>query len=117
VKRSTTVAAPLVVSVALVLLAGCHEKEMQRCIDQGNAVVDDELCQSSGQQGIYPSYRYYYGGGGSNDLGTLASGGSFSPVPGHTYEVANAATERGGFGSTLWIVVGVAAVMVVGAGG
>lgn len=116
-KRSTTVAAPLLASVALILLAGCHEKEMQRCIDQINAVVEDEHCQSSQQQGTYPSYRYYYGGGGSRDLGTLASGGSFSPVPGHTYEVANAATERGGFGSTLWIVVVVGAMIIVGAGG
>jgi hypothetical protein len=73
---------------------GCRKPEMQRCIDQQNAVVDDDLCQSDAATTPTP-YRYYYGGNGDYEIGGLVAGGSFTPVPGHSYS-----TKRGGFGSS-----------------
>ena len=52
-------------------------------------------------------YRYYYGGLGGYALGSIVSGGSYAPVPGHSYSATSAAaarpvsgTSRGGFGSS-----------------
>ena len=109
-KKSTSVAAPLLASVALAFLAGCREREMQRCVDQKNAVVDDSLCNATPQAqqpnqqqpnpvgGFYPyPYRWYYGGWGGYSRGTVVGGGGFSPVAGHAYA---SSTTRGGFGSS-----------------
>jgi hypothetical protein len=102
VKRSSNVAAPLLASAALTILAGCRDEQMQRCVDQHNVVVDDSFCQTQpGQQNnnyYHPPggiYRYYYGGAGSYSPGSAATGGGFSPQTGHSY-----ATSRGGFGSS-----------------
>ena len=117
-RRSTQVAAPLLASTALALLSGCHQPEMQRCVDENNKVVDDKLCadqpddaarqrqlqdQQNAQRqhnglGILPYialYHYYYGGSGGRGVGSVVSGGSFTPVPGHSY---SSGTSRGGFG-------------------
>jgi hypothetical protein len=101
-KRSTQVTAPLLAATALSLLTGC--RQMQRCVDENNKVVDDSFCQDSQSQQrpdghggfiFVPSpYRYYYGGSGGYGLGTPASGGSFTPSPGISY------VSRGGFGSS-----------------
>ena len=93
-KRSTKVAAPLLASAALAILVGCRKPEMQRCVDQQNAVVDDDFCHSDDTTTNAP-YRYYYGGNGDYETGTLVAGGSFNPVPGHSYS-----TKRQGFGSS-----------------
>jgi hypothetical protein len=107
-KRSTQVAAPLLASAALAILAGCRQQEMQRCVDENNHVVDDKLCanlpnQQANQQqrpdghgGFIPffPYRYYYGGWGGYGFGSQVGGGSYSPTPGRSY------TTRGGFGSS-----------------
>ena len=87
---------------------------MQRCIDDQNTVVDDDLCHAIGEQRVLgsrvqpPNYRYYYGGTGSTEPGTKVADGSLEPDPNHTYKVANASsiTRRGGFGSTYapWII-------------
>ena len=103
-KRSTQVAAPLLASTALALLAGCHSPEMQRCVDENNKVVDDSLCKDlpggSAQQthhpGLFP-YHYYYGGFGGRGVGSLVTGGSATPLAGHSYATG---TSRGGFGHT-----------------
>jgi len=108
-KRSVQVAAPLLASAALALLAGCRKPEMQRCVDENNHVVADNLCQQSGQPQQRPDghggffflpmpYRYYYGGSGGYGIGSPVGGGAFSAAPGHSY--ANS-TTRGGFGSTM----------------
>ncbi len=109
-RRSTQVATPLLASTALALLTGCHQPEMQRCVDENNKVVDDQLCanQPSAQQpqqhngvGILPYlplYHYYYGGSGGRGIGTLVNGGSSSPLAGHSYSTG---TSRGGFGRSL----------------
>ncbi len=109
-RRSTQVATPLLASTALALLAGCHQPEMQRCVDENNKVVDDLLCanQPGAQQqqqhsgvGIIPYlplYHYYYGGSGGRGIGTLVNGGSSSPLAGHSYSTG---TSRGGFGRSL----------------
>jgi hypothetical protein len=102
-KRSTHVAAPLLASAALTMLAGCRQTQMQRCVDEHNVVVVDSLCQNlPGQQNnnyYHPGglgfYRYYYGGGGSYFPGSVATGGGYAPVSGFAY-----ATSRGGFGSS-----------------
>jgi hypothetical protein len=92
-KRSGKVAAPLLASAALAMTMGCRKPEMQRCIDQQNAIVDDDLCQSDAA--ATTPYRYYYGGNGDYEIGSLVAGGSFTPSPGHSYS-----TKRGGFGSS-----------------
>jgi hypothetical protein len=102
-KRSTQVTAPLLAAAALAMTAGCH-REMQRCVDENNNVVDDSFCNNQpnpqqrpdGHGGFIPffPYRYYYGGFGGFGLGTQVGGGSFTPTPGSRY------TTRGGFGSS-----------------
>jgi hypothetical protein len=88
------VAAPVLAAVAITLMAGCRKPEMQRCVDQQNVVVDDDLCHAMGEQRILgkkpearSSYRYYYGGTGSTEPGTVATGGSFLRERDHTYAV------------------------------
>ncbi len=107
-RRSVQVAAPLLASAALATFTGCHQPEMQRCVDENNHVVADSLCQ---QQGAHPvqqrpdghggfifipvPYRYYYGGYGGYGLGSAVSGGGYTPTPGRAYST----TTRSGFGS------------------
>jgi hypothetical protein len=90
------------------MLSGCGP-EMERCVDQQNHVVDPKFCQNlppAGQsapaQGnphiFLPSpYRYYYGGGGGYGIGSVVTGGSYVPAPGHSYSLTSG-TTRGGFG-------------------
>jgi hypothetical protein len=102
-KRSTQVTAPLLAAAALAMTAGCH-REMQRCVDENNNVVDDSLCNNQTTQQrpdghggfiLVPSpYRFYYGGLGGFGIGTHADGGSYTPTAGRSY------TTRGGFGSS-----------------
>jgi hypothetical protein len=106
-KRSHHVSAPLLAAAALALTTGCRKPQMQRCVDEKNQVVADNLCQNqplqqqqqrSGSSGGYvPMYRYYYGGGGGYNLGTPVTGGTYSPTPGTSYSNS---TTRGGFGSS-----------------
>ena len=108
-RRSSHIAAPLLASTALAMLAGCRRPEMQRCVDENNKVVDDSLCKnlpndaqgnSNGSHGggvFFFPYRYYYGGFGGYGLGSTVSGGSLSPMAGHSYSTS---TSRGGFGSS-----------------
>jgi hypothetical protein len=103
VKKSTSVAAPLLASVALAILAGCKQQQMKRCVDEKNVVVDDSFCDNQpGQQnnnyyhpGTPGIFRYYYGGYGGYAPGTSVGGGGFAAAPGVSYS-----TSRGGFGST-----------------
>ena len=113
-RRSSQVATPLLVAAALTLATGCQRPEMQRCVDEQNMVVDDDLCHAVGEQrtlGGNPHkpevYRYYYGGTGSAEAGTTAENGSFEPDPTRSYKIANSSvTVRNGFGSKYgaWIV-------------
>jgi hypothetical protein len=114
-KRSTKVAAPLLASAALAILAGCRKPEMQRCVDEQNHVVDDSLCanQPAAQQQqqqhtmggggfipLIPIYHYYYGGWGGYGLGSIVGGGSYVPAAGRSYATRSGLTTRGGFGSS-----------------
>jgi hypothetical protein len=111
-KRSTKVAAPLLASAALAILAGCRKPEMQRCVDEQNRVVDDSLCanQPQAQQQrpdghggfmpFIPIYHYYYGGWGGYGLGSVVGGGGFTPDPARSYTTRSGVTTRGGFGSS-----------------
>jgi len=104
-KRSLQVSAPLLAAVALSVSTGCRKPEMQRCVDEQNRVVADNLCQNPGSQqpirnstgGFYYPYRYYYGGLGGYALGSIVNGGNYAPLAGHSY---SSSTTRGGFGST-----------------
>ncbi|ADW67303.1 hypothetical protein [Granulicella tundricola] len=108
-RRSVQVAAPLLASAALTLLTACRKPEMQRCVDENNRVVADNLCSNptSGTpsavyhpgMGYIPMYRYYYGGGGGYSLGSGAFGGGYSTLSGHSY-ANSTGTIRGGFGSS-----------------
>ncbi len=102
VKKSSSVAAPLLATAALAMLTACRHPEMQRCVDEHNAVVADSLCGKQPQPnptgGFYPMpYRYYYGGYGGYVLGSMVGGGGYAPMAGHSYA---SPTTRGGFGST-----------------
>jgi hypothetical protein len=114
-KRSTKVAAPLLASAALAILAGCRKPEMQRCVDEQNRVVDDKLCanqpaQEQQQQQrassgggfipLIPIYHYYYGGWGGYGLGSVVGGGSYVPAAGRSYATRSGVTTRGGFGGS-----------------
>jgi hypothetical protein len=114
-KRSAQVAAPLLAAAALTFTTGCRKPDMQRCVDDQNVIVDDDLCHATGEQRVLnsrvqpPNYRYYYGGTGTTEPGTKATGGSPQPDPTHTYKIATSSvTTRGGFGSTYapWIIGG-----------
>ena len=97
------------------MLTGCHPAEQQRCVDEQNHVVDPSFCKDlppnaqqpvpgtlSNNGGTYGSngiffphyYRFYYGGNGGG-VGSFVNGGSYVPLPGHTYSLG---TVRGGFG-------------------
>jgi hypothetical protein len=97
-KRSSQVAAPLLAAAAVTLLSGCREPQMQRCVDENNRVVDDHFCKDQQQNNstfrAFP-FHYYYGGYGSYAPGTMATGGSSTPVSGVSYS-----TTRSGFGSS-----------------
>jgi hypothetical protein len=112
-KRSTHVAAPLLAAAALALNTGCRKPEMQRCVDEHNVVVDDSHCanlpadaqqrQPDGHGGFMPMffpYHYYYGGLGGYALGSMVSGGSFTPMQGRSYATSSGRITRGGFGSS-----------------
>jgi len=123
-RRSRQVAAPILASTALALLAGCRKPEMQRCVDENNKVVDDSFCANQapytaeqrrlreqeniqrqhnglGILPLIPLYHYYYGGYGGRGIGTVVGGGSTSPIAGRTYvngSGVRSGTSRGGFG-------------------
>jgi hypothetical protein len=113
-KRSTHVAAPLLAAAALALNTGCRKPEMQRCVDEHNVVVDDSHCanlpanqqqqrQPDGHGGFMPlfiPYHYYYGGLGGYALGSMVSGGSFTPMDGRSYATSSGRITRGGFGGS-----------------
>jgi hypothetical protein len=96
-------------TVAAMLSMSCHNKpkgQVTRCVDQNGRVVLDDRCdqQHPGTPGygVYPYYRWYYGGRGYS-VGEQAAEGSFEPAP--TLPVFRAtspegsAIVRGGFGS------------------
>jgi hypothetical protein len=109
-RRSVQVAAPLLATAALALMTACRKPEMQRCVDENNRVVADNLCANQPPlanqypMGYRAPYRYYYGGGGGYILGSIVSGGSMSPSSGHSYATSSGSvgsgTARGGFGSS-----------------
>jgi hypothetical protein len=90
------------------MTTGCRQPEMQRCVDENNKVVADNLCQQQGMQQrpdghggfifLPMPYRYYYGGYGGYGLGSAVGGGAYTAVPGRSY---SSSTTRGGFGSTM----------------
>jgi len=96
VKRSIQVSAPLLAATALALMTGCRPPQMKRCVDEQNHVVPDSMCQEQLMTNS-PAYRYYYGGSGSYNSGSIVSGGSYTSVSGVSYATS---TSRGGFGSS-----------------
>ncbi len=109
-RKSRNVAAPLLAAAALTMMSGCHEPEMQRCVDENNHVVDDSFCanqppaaqnQNPNGTGYFPHiYRFYYGGWGGFGRGTVVGGGTYAPIQDHSYaNSAGRVTIRGGFGS------------------
>lgn len=99
---------------------------MRRCVDAQDVVVAYELCSANGEQRILgrrPSpagtFHYYYGGEGTHEAGTVATGGSRFPQAGQTYETPTRATRRKGFGGALpaLLLTGVVgAAVIFGAG-
>jgi hypothetical protein len=74
------------------------------CYDATNHLVASDYCNSP--QNVHPTssgfvylpmYRYYYGGSGSYGVGSVATGGGYTPSSGASYA---SSTTRGGFGSS-----------------
>jgi hypothetical protein len=94
-------------TVAAMLSMSCENKpkgQVQRCIDQTGRVVGDDYCdhqQVSSHYGVYPYYRWYWGGRGYG-IGEQAGDGSFEPAVGlQSYRASSpegSAIVRGGFG-------------------
>ncbi len=113
-KRSVQLAIFLLTAALFAGTTGCSKPEMKRCVDQDHVVVDDDLCHARGEQRILgekptesSAYRYYYGGMGSTEPGTVASGGAYVPDAGHTYAVAS--INRRDRLRQAWPVIGVVA--------
>ncbi len=127
-RRSAHVFAPILASAALAL-TGCRTPDPQRCVDEQNHVVDPKFCANlppgataagtlDNHGGYYDSggfffphtYRNYYGGTGGSLMGSTMSGGSYTPLSGHSYSTStgsaggrsasSSGTSRGGFGSS-----------------
>jgi hypothetical protein len=96
-------------AAAAMLSLGCDDRpkgQIQRCVDPSGRVADDVNCDQRGptsytNAGIYPYYRWYYGGSGFFP-GGMATGGSFEPASGvasfRAGSPEGAAIIRGGFG-------------------
>ncbi len=103
--------APLFLAAALTLTLGCQRTQMQRCVDEHSTVVDNDLCQSSGEGRVFgsrlppASYHWYYGGTGSAEPGTTAANGSSTAEPDRQYSLANSPTSRTGLSRTFVAVV------------
>ena len=75
-----------------------------QCFDAQNHAVAANYCNTpldirpTGSGFVYiPMYRYYYGGGGGYSVGSVVTGGGYTPSPGVSY---SSSTSRGGFGSS-----------------
>ncbi len=124
-RRPSHIVTPLLAAAAMSILTGCRPKEMQRCVDENNHVVDEKLCAGQPQQVVHqqsdghggfipifiPMYRNYYGGGGGYGVGSGVFGGGYVPQPGRSYAPASrsgffgslgrgGSVTRGGFGSS-----------------
>jgi len=107
-KKSAQVRLGLLATLA-VSLTSCNRKEMQRCVDDHDIVVNDQYCEQ-GYNNNYPRtgllYHWYYGGGGGYVPCTSAFGGSITPHAGFSSVRSSGATtsssgvSRGGFGSS-----------------
>ena len=97
-KRSAMVKLGLTSAMAAALTGCAGRKEVSRCVDEHDRVVEDRLCgepehaQRSGIGPMFVPYHWYYGGTGFA-LGALAGGGRYTSTPGGT-------VVRSGFGST-----------------
>ena len=97
-KRSAMVKLGLTSAMAAALAGCAGKKEVSRCVDQNDRVVEDRLCgdaerpRSQGFGPMFLPYSWYYGGSGFLP-GASARGGRYMPTPGAT-------AVRGGFGAT-----------------
>jgi hypothetical protein len=101
-KKSSHVSLGLLAALA-VSLTSCNRREMQRCVDDHDMVVNDQFCDQ-GYGGSYPrsgGYHWYYGGSGSYLPGSQAFGGSATPHAGFSsVRSSGASVSRGGFGGS-----------------
>lgn len=115
-KRSPrAIVTPLLAAAAVSILTGCRPKQMQRCVDEHENVVDDKFCadQPGGAQTvvqqrpdghggfvpiIIPMYRYYYGGSGTYGMGSHVYGGGYQPQRDENYRTSSGGGYHGGGG-------------------
>ncbi|MGA3194322.1 MAG: hypothetical protein ABSD39_04910 [Terriglobales bacterium] len=99
-------------TVAAMLSMSCEQKpkgQVARCVDQNDRVVGDDKCDQpqhtpgTSGWGVYPYYRWYYGGRGYA-FGAPVTQGSFDPAPNlpifRESSPEGSAIMRGGFGSS-----------------
>ena len=105
-KKSGFVSLGLTSAIA-VSMAGCNSRpalEAQRCVDQGNKVVEEQFCNEANGVAFYP-HRWYYGGRGFFP-GEYAVAGTYAPTPGMSSirpsspGFSSISVARGGFGAT-----------------
>jgi hypothetical protein len=117
VKKSVAVPLTLVATFAAAIACSSSPEERQ-CVDAQDRVVPDSLCAraererpgstgastsvargGSGMGGafLFLPYRYYYGGS-RRGLGSVVTGGGYSPRTSGGFSAGRSGTSRGGFG-------------------
>jgi len=119
-RRPHQIATLILAATSLALATGCQRTEMQRCVDDHSTVVDNDLCQSTGEGRVFgsrlppPNYHWYYGGTGSLEPGTTAANGAVTAEPDRQYALANSPTSRTGMSRTfIAVVIAVAGLIIL----
>lgn len=125
-KSSQLVRLTLLSALALTVTGCADKQQVQRCVDQNNAVIDEQECEKANQlkaqyQFNPPSpipywwyYHWIFGGNGGYVRGSIIYGGSIRPSVGYVSVRGSAiqsnggvmpssrfgGMSRGGFGST-----------------
>jgi hypothetical protein len=103
-RRSRNIEIGFVSLVAAAALSGCnsqaaYHRDWQQCVDQGNVVVEDRLCDQNGRVGGSIPYYHWWYSPRPYYWGQTIAGGYAAPRP--NMEVARASSaSRGGFGSS-----------------
>lgn len=99
-KKSKTVPATLLTSIAAVVLVGCGGRtEVRRCVDDKGNILPDVQCQSPGRVGGYYGYPHWVYGGSVN--GNRVSNFRSTPTDGATIKSSSGQViSRGGFGGS-----------------
>jgi hypothetical protein len=101
-KRSAQITLTLLAVAAATACSRTREAQVQRCVDDKNAVAEDINCESPQRRGApygayyFPHrYRWVYGGNGGYIPGSIVSGYAESPTQGVETVRGSALAARG----------------------